>query len=299
MKSIDLKYNIIIGLLKLVAMLPLWVLYRISDFACLILHRVVGYRVKVVRKNLRNSFPEKTERELLDIENDFYRHLCDCFIEAVKLLHISDSQLRRRVRMDGLEILTANAAQGRSTILFLGHYGNWEWVPALTLDFPPTALLGDLYRPQHSVLMDRVMRRIRARFRSIGIPVDSAYRTILRLRDSGERLVIGFIADQRPLGGAIHHWTYFMGQPTAYVVGGETIGSRIGADYVYAAMEKVSRGHYVLRFRRMTPADEGPNPYSRRFLMMLEDTIRRAPAYWLWSHNRWKNTPPADVFQAR
>lgn len=296
MNSIDLKYYIVIGLLKTVALLPLSILYLFSDFACFVLHKLVKYRVKVVRKNLRNSFPEKSEKELRKIENKFYQHLCDCFIEAIKLLHISDRQLKKRVQVDGLEILTENAERKQSTIFYLGHYGNWEWVPAITLWFEGDSVLGDLYKPLHNKLMNRVTGRLRSRFSSITIPVRTAYRKLLQLQREVNSVVIGFIADQRPVGQPLNHWLEFLNQPTAVMVGGETIGDRIKADYVYACMQKVKRGHYLLKIQRMEKDkyDDKPYPYTRMFYSMLAESIRNAPPYWLWSHNRWKSTPPAD-----
>ena len=42
-----------------------------------LVYHVVGYRLKVVRKNLRNSFPEKSKEELKTIEKRFYHHFAD------------------------------------------------------------------------------------------------------------------------------------------------------------------------------------------------------------------------------
>ena len=297
MNSENLKYRSIIGALKCIALLPLPILYLISDFARFILHKVVGYRVKVVRKNLRNSFPEKDDKEIRKIENGFYRHLCDVFIEAIKLLHISDRQLDRRIEMENLDLLTQELRQHQATILFLGHYGNWEWVPSITLHADSDLLLGQLYKPLHDRVMDRVMGRIRSRFSSVGIPAKTAYRTLLEYRRDGKHFIVGFIGDQRPVGQPLHHWTTFLNQPTPFLVGGETIGDRIGAIYFYCEMVKKKRGHYLLRFHKMSvdPSDSEPYPYTRLFMSMLERTIRQAPQYWLWSHNKWHDSPKEDT----
>ena len=84
-----LLYYIFYAFVWLIAWLPLPVLYGLSDFLYLIIYYVVGYRKKVVRANLKNSFPEKSSAELLSIEKQFYRHFSDVFIETVKLLHIT------------------------------------------------------------------------------------------------------------------------------------------------------------------------------------------------------------------
>lgn len=298
MKLDDLKYHSIIGALKAVALLPLPALYLFSDFARWIMHRVLKYRVKVVRKNLKISFPEKSEKELRKIENDFYRHLCDTFIEAIKLLHISDRALKKRVILKDFDILEKEVTEKQSVILFMGHYGNWEWIPSLTLHADPSLLLGELYKPLRDKVMDRVMQRIRDRFSSEKIIHRTAYRTLLGYKRDKRRFIVGFIADQRPIGQPLHHWTMFLNQPTAYMAGGETIGDRIGSGFIYCEMcQNEKRGHYTLSFKKMKPdaKDTATYPYTRLYYQMLEESIRKSPAMWLWSHNRWKSTPPDDV----
>ena len=61
------------------------VLYGISDFLFFIIYQATGYRKSVVRKNLTNSFPEKSNGEISKIEKAFFRHLCDVIVESIKL----------------------------------------------------------------------------------------------------------------------------------------------------------------------------------------------------------------------
>lgn len=278
------------GVLHAVAFLPLTLLYVFSDAISFVIHRVVGYRREVVRKNLRNSFPKKDKKELRRIERKFYQHFCDTIIETVKLLHISDRQLRRRVMVSNEQAVYEALEGNHPVILYLGHFGNWEWVPALQLHLDKPEIMGALYKPLHNQVMDRVMIRIRSRLNITHLPHNSAYRRLLELREQSASFMIGFIADQRPLGGNLRHTTTFMGQPTAYMAGGETIGSRVQAHYVYVECEKIKRGYYRLNFKKMEPKEgfEGDYPFTHQFYQMLEQSIRNQPAYWLWSHNRWK-----------
>lgn len=284
-------------MLRGVAVLPLGCLYLLSDFVSFVLHRVVGYRKAVVRKNLKNAFPDKSDKELRKIESRFYQYLCDSFIETIKLLHMSDKQVRKRVTLKNEQAVYEALKGNHPIILFLGHYGNWEWVPAMLLMLDEPKTMGALYMPLHNKVMDRVMIKIRSRFNIIHIPHSRAYRQLLELREESPSFMIGFIGDQRPLGGNLKHWTTFMNQPTAFLAGGETIGQRVGAHYLYVEAERVKRGHYVLNFRKMeAPADSGQEyPYTNLYFKMLEESIRNTPPYWLWSHNRWKATPPEHL----
>ena len=86
------------GATYLMAMLPFRVLYILSDVLYIVVYYLVGYRRKIVRKNLLRSFPRKKEEEILQIEKKFYRHLCDYFVETVKTLRISEKEIRKRKR---------------------------------------------------------------------------------------------------------------------------------------------------------------------------------------------------------
>ena len=144
--------------------------------------------------------------------------------------------------------------------------------------------------------MDRTMLRIRSRFGLECIPQDRAVRRLIGIEREGQKFVIGFISDQRPSGKLLHHWTGFLGIDTPYMVGGETIGNHVDARFVYLDVEKTSRGYYRLTFCPVEPdpGDREEYPYTREFMRMLEKTILRNPAYWLWSHKRWKRHRPSQ-----
>ena len=82
----QLTYYIFYGAVYLLSLLPMWVHYRLSDLMFVIIYHIARYRKKVVEKNLRNAFPEKSWLERKRIERKFYRFFCDYMVENVKLL---------------------------------------------------------------------------------------------------------------------------------------------------------------------------------------------------------------------
>lgn len=271
------------------ALLPFPVLYGISDIFSFLARRVFKYRRKVIRQNLKNSFPEKSETELLEIEKDFYRQLCDNFVETAKLLNMSDRQVDSRIEVRGSELVDRLANEGHPIILYLGHYGNWEWVPAIVRHFSAPEICSQVYKPQRDKAFDRLMLKVRSRFNSLSIPQKKVFRTLIGWRNEGKKFITGFIADHRSNVSTSHHRTTFLNQITPFNPGGEEIGKRINAAYLYLDVEMVSRGHYRLTFKPIEPTDmEEDSPYTRRYMEMLEETIRRRPGLWLWSHRRWR-----------
>ena len=131
----DTKYTIILKLLTAIAHLPLSALYHLSNFAYFVIYRLVRYRRDTVRSNLERVFGKDDEDRILQLEKGFYRHFCDCFVETVKLLHISDEEINERVNVTNGEYIDSIIRSGHPVVLFLGHYGNWEWVQAIIRHF--------------------------------------------------------------------------------------------------------------------------------------------------------------------
>lgn len=289
MKKTEARYRFFKYLIKGFALLPLPALYLLSDAAAFVLHRMVKYRVDVVRKNLRMAFPEKSEKDLREIENGFYRHLTDIFVETAKLAHISDKEIQRRVKVAGIENINEPLSRGKSVVFMLGHFGNWEWVTSSALLMDKDAIKSEIYHPLRDKAFDRLMLGLRSRFGTENIPMDRSVRRLLGIVRGGGKFVCGFIADQRPFTPELKHWTDFLGIDTAYVNGGEVIGTKIDAEFVYGEMRPVRRGYYQLTYSKLLPL-EGcmENPYTRAYLRRLEESIRRYPTQWLWTHNRWK-----------
>lgn len=269
------------------SLLPWWLLYAVSSFLALVCHTFRLYRYETVMENLHLAFPEKTDRERRKIARRFYRHLTDTFVETVKLLHVSDKSLRKKVEFVGWEQLNGRRDERQSVILYLGHYGNWELVPTIVWVIPDEYIKGQIYKKAHHDIGSTVMQKIRSRFNADNIDQQHAFMHLIRQNREGRITCTGFIADQRP-NGHFGNWTTFLGLPTAYMAGGEEIGSRINAAYYYIDIEELSRGRTRLTLKPVEPArDEKKYPMTVGYLRMLEQTIRRNPALWLWTHKRW------------
>lgn len=284
-----LKYALYMALLRPLSWMPLWMLYGVSNLLRLLISDCLHYRRRVIRENLAACYPDKTERELREIERDFYRQFCDNIVETIKLLCISDRTMRRRLEVVGAELIEQAAERGKPVILYLGHYCNWEWVPAITLYYNQPKTSAQLYKPLHDKAFDRVMLKVRSRFGSMSIDKDRAFREMLRIyRDKGP-FVTGFIADHRTSTRQTRYYTEFLRHRTWFYPGGEEIGRRINAEFIYLDVSRTGRGHYRLEFKPIVAEADTDEEYpiTRRYFRMMEQTIDRAPAYWLWSHRRW------------
>ncbi len=276
----------------LIGLIPFRVLYIISGFLRFVLHRVVGYRRKVVEDNIRNSFPDLSEAEQKKLVNLSYKNLADIFVEGIKGFTISDKQVVARHKFINPEFLTPYTEAGKSVILLPAHYGNWEWgglsIP-LQLDNKHVIVL---YKPLSNKFADRLVKKNRSR---TGIFMGSIYKTAKLFQTYVVQTAAFFLlADQSPTNASRSYWINFMGRETAFLHGPERYARLYRLPVIFVDIQRVKRGYYEVAFSLITdnPASLPEGEITARYARKLEDIIRKKPENWLWSHRRWKLKKP-------
>lgn len=288
----SLSTRTLLAVFKIFAHLPLRAMYVFSDIAFFLIYYIARYRRKIVDENLGNCFPQKTQAERDTIRRQFYRNFCDTFVEAVKLLHISNDEISRRMRFENTELIDSLLSQGKSICVYFSHCGNWEWAPSITLH--TTHHQGveycQVYRPLRSHAFDTIMLTIRSRFGSLSFPKSTVFRDLVRLKKDDKLSVTGFMSDQKPSHNDPTVITMFLNRPTAFISGTETLARRMGLAVIYWDMEKTSRGHYCITCRLLDDGSHNSEngQLTKKYAAMLQNTISRNPPIWLWTHKRWK-----------
>lgn len=277
-----------------ISLLPLSVLYVLSDVFAVLVQYVFRYRRGVVHSNLTSSFPEKSAKEISHIERQFYRWFCDYFMESIKLLSISDKELNRRLVVKNPEVHEEWFRKGRSTAGILGHYCNWEWLSRVGKDMNQERRVCLIYDPLHNKAFDYLFYKLRS-YPPTGVPTakKDILRQLLSWNRDGVYSLGGYIADQGPRWTNIHLWLPFLNHPeTPVFTGTERIVKKMDNPIYYVSMTRPRRGYYSVEYVLITddPKNMADGEITRRFFQMLEASIRRAPQYYLWTHNRWKRT---------
>ncbi len=272
----------------IVTLLPLRVLYLFSGLLFPIFYYFPGYRRKVVETNLRNAFPEKSEKERTAIEKKFYHHFCDLIVETLKLTHMSNKQLMRRMSYTDPELFDRLYDEGRDVIIILGHYGNWEWtniLPAYTKhrNVP-------IYKPLHNKYFDKFMFDMRSRIDCDLVAMSNIVREIIKNRRINRRALYGFVSDQTPPRAEIKFWTSFLNQDTPVYLGAEKIAAKYDMAVIFINIQKVRRGFYTLTPELLFEHAAGLPEHliTETHVRRLEEIIKEKPEFWLWSHRRWK-----------
>ncbi len=273
------------------SLLPLRVLYLFADCAYVLVFYIVRYRRKLAYHNIRESFPEKSERECKRIEKQFYHYFCDLFVETIKTLTIRDEEMARRFTFENMDLLDDYYANNKSVLLMLGHYGNWEWLTFARMACKPRYPQFKSFSVYHALeggVMDKFYLRMRSRSGSHLVPQQKLLRALVNQKRTGEPAIYCFIADQGPIWEGIFFWMKWLNHETAPIIGPEKIAKQTGFDVLYIDVEVIRRGYYKARFVKMQLDDNREYELTKAYMRKMEETIRRNPAYWLWTHNRWK-----------
>ncbi len=287
-----MKIRLLSSLLRAVAHLPLGVLYVLADFMFLLIYYVARYRRKVVDSNLASCFPEMSASGRVSVRRQFYRNFADSIVETVKLFHISDAEISRRMVFDNVEIIDKLTASRRPVAVYFSHCGNWEWAPSVTLraSHTPDVVFCQVYRPLRSTTFDAIMLEARSRFGSVSLPKATVLRSLISFARDGKITVTGFMSDQKPSHGDPTVPLMFLNRPTAFISGTETLAAKMRMGAVYWDMYKTGRGRYRVVCRSLADdASQLPKgELTRRYAAALQKTIQRNPSIWLWTHKRWK-----------
>ncbi|MBB6502843.1 lysophospholipid acyltransferase family protein [Pedobacter cryoconitis] len=286
--------------LYLLALLPLPVLYVFANGIYVLLYYVFGYRRAVVRENLHQAFPEKSEEEISQIEKKYYKYLSALIFEIIKMATISKAEVQKRFKYKNTEIINAYFERGESVLACSGHYGNWEW-GTLSIGLSLKCDTYAIYKTLSNNEFDNWFHRIRTRFGNKLVPMRQTFRALTDSKGSPTMFLFG--NDQAPPKSESHYWTEFLNQQTSIQQGMEKIAIKTSRPIFYIKVNVIKKGYYEVDFVPIClHPDRTPiNEITQKHALLLEKLIQEEPAYWLWSHRRWKHQPtqqPEDLVHA-
>jgi KDO2-lipid IV(A) lauroyltransferase len=280
-------YYFLYAVLYLVSLLPMRLLYVLSDGIYLLVYHVFGYRKKVVISNLEIAFPEKTPAERIRIAKKFYHNFIDSFIEVIKLISASQAFLQKRFTADTDE-LNELYKTGKSCQLHLGHTFNWEWGHLALTKLTPYQILV-VYMPITNPNFEKLFYRLRIRSGNVFLPATNMREAITPHLQ--RQYLLGLVADQNPSNSRTSYWLNFFGRPTPFASGPEKGARLSNLPVLFASIVKPRRGYYHATLKVGAPdasrLTEGE--LTLQYVRYLEGVIRLNPDMWLWSHRRWKH----------
>lgn len=283
-----LAFVLIYPFIWVISILPHRLFYGFSDFVFFFVYHVFGYRRKVVQNNLNLVFPDKSKEEINRIEKEFYKHLCDTFLEMVKTMNLSKKAVAKKYQVVNPEVLL-EIEKERSIIILCAHYANWEWNVSINNYVNSKGYA--VYQQVNNSYFDKFIRKTRARWNTTLITQGQTAKTVIQNFRNNVRATYGMVSDQSPQAHRAHYWTNFMGIKVPIFNGGEALARKTGLATVFLKVSKVKRGHYKAELIpiALNGKETEEHEITNKFLRLTEEQIHEKPEYYLWTHKRWKH----------
>ncbi len=280
--------------LKQLARLPFWLLYPFSNLIYFVVYYIIRYRKKVVYENLKNAFPEKSNKEIIHIGKRFYRHFSDLIVEIIKLRGMNGIDLKERISLKNTERMHQFFEQKRNLIALSMHYCNWEWSSCVVRYLEHKSI--GVYKPLHNKKYNDYINENRTLMGAEMIPNHQVLRRIIKGREENIPFILWLAGDQTP---PLYHkyWMKFLNQEALFYPGPAAISRRFNYPVLFQKTIKKSRGKYETSFEVLieNPEDYSESQIMKAYIQRMEETIKEQPEYYLWTHKRWKHKRPDHI----
>ena len=284
-----LAFIILYPIIWLISILPFPIFYALSDVIYFFIYRVFKYRKRTVRRNLVLALPHLSDEERKIIEQKFFAHMCDMFLEMVKTMSISRTEIDKRFKFTNIEVFQNLEKQNKNIAVMIAHYASYEWV--ISLNRFTTFASYAIYKKVNNPYFDKLVRKIRYKFKANLITTSETVPKMEENAGKGILSVYGFASDQSPRLFAQQYWSDFMGINVPVYDGAETLARKFDMNIIFLRTKKVRRGHYEATFEVLTENIEAEPQHSMtdKFLRLVENQIYEQPEFYLWTHKRWKH----------
>ncbi|MDA3891686.1 MAG: lysophospholipid acyltransferase family protein [Salinivirgaceae bacterium] len=283
------QYYFILALFRVLSLLPMKLLYLISEIFTLLIYGVLGYRKKVVFENLRNSFSERSEEEIAFTAKKFYRHFSCLIVENICLRFVSKKQFEKRYILENRALFQNLYNQGKSIVNMTAHIGNWEYGSGVVGTLPHKGAA--VYKKLSNPAFDKLFYDIRNRLGNEPVEMNDVLRRVIELNKEETPFILSMVTDQAPAFSKANHWIPFLNQETNVFLGSEKIARKFKTAVVYTEIVRHKKGIYRLTPKLITEDASLTKEFevTETYFQLLEESIKKHPRYWLWSHRRWKH----------
>src|SRR3989339_193 len=289
--SQKISYYLVLGTFRLLTLLPLKLLFLISELITFVVFHIIGYRKKVVYNNLTKSFPNYNPEKIKFIARKYYRHMSVMMVENIYLRFVSDTRFKPRLIIENKQIFDQLFEKKKNIVVMLAHFGNWEFAAGLSKLLPYKGAA--VYKELSSPVFDKIYFDIRSRLGVLPIEMKEVFRKVYQLNLEQEPFMLFMVADQAPVQSENAHWINFLNQPANVFLGSEKLAKKFDLPVVYIELMRVKKGVYRVKPTLITDSPQQTKPFeiTETYFSLLEQSIKNAPRYWLWSHRRWKHQP--------
>jgi KDO2-lipid IV(A) lauroyltransferase len=281
---------LVIGLLRLAALLPYRVQLRLGAWLGRMMNRLSGKRRRIVDTNLRLCFPDKSEAERNEIRDRCFENLGISLMEMAICWWWPDERIRPLIEVRGLEHIEACQAEGRGVILLSGHFTSLEIGGRLLVQYID---MQAMYRTQRNRLFDSLLYTKRKGYLADII----SRKNTLKLLKGIRRGIPTWYAPDQDFRRERNVFAPFFGVPTATITASSRLAKSAKAAMLpYFPERKADGSGYILHI--LPPLENFPSDDdladATAINASIEQFVRRHPDQYMWVHQRFKTRPPGE-----
>lgn len=243
---------------------------------------------RVARRNLKNSFPDFTDKQIDEIILKMWDNLGRVAGEFPHMTSYKGGDFAKIIEVEGAEHIKNAGESEKTTIFFSGHFANWEIVPK-TIFEKGCPSINLVYRKSNNPYLDKLILDVRNNYQAGCMPKGTkGARMIIKAIKQGQH--IGMLVDQKQNDGIP---VPFFGRDAMTAPAIATLALKYDCPIIPLQVKRLKGPKFKVKayepFKLDNTGDEHKDAMiaMTRINSILEGWIRQEPSQWFWVHNRW------------
>ena len=244
----------------------------------------------IAKKNILIAFPDLNEKSINEMIDRMWKNIGRIFGEYIHInkFSIIDNSKKKIVftNRDDAEILKKN---NKPIVFFSGHFANFELMAKCLQELGFD--IGAIYRPLNNIFLNPIMEFIRKKY-ICPIQIEKG--------SNGTKKLIKHISNNNPLALMVDQRLSssirvpFFDQPATTTITPAQLPIKYDALLVPVFLKRLEKTNFEffieepLITNRTNDYDKDIFNITQIMNIKIEEFIKRDPAHWLWSHDRWK-----------
>ena len=244
----------------------------------------------IAKKNILIAFPNFNEKSINEMIDRMWKNIGRIFGEYIHInkFSIIDNSKKKIVftNRNDVEILKKN---NKPIVFFSGHFANFELMAKCLQELGFD--IGAIYRPLNNIFLNPIMEFIRKKY-ICPIQIEKG--------SNGTKKLIKHISNNNPLALMVDQRLSssirvpFFDQPATTTITPAQLAIKYDALLVPVFLKRLEKTNFEFFIEEPLITNQ-TNDYDKDIFnitqimnIKIEEFIKRDPAHWLWSHDRWK-----------
>jgi Kdo2-lipid IVA lauroyltransferase/acyltransferase len=244
----------------------------------------------IAKKNILIAFPDLNEKSINEMIERMWKNIGRIFGEYI---HINKFSIidQKKIKIvfankNNFELLKKN---NKPVVFFSGHFANFELMAKCLQELGFN--IGAIYRPLNNIFLNPIMEFIRKKY-ICPIQIEKGSNGTKKLiKHISTNSPLALMIDQR-LSSSIR--VPFFNQPATTTTTPAQLAIKYDALLVPVFLKRLEKTNFEffieepLIINRTSDYDKDIFNITQIMNKKIEEFIKRDPAHWLWSHDRWK-----------